>query len=730
MKPNRARSLLVTAVVLALGGLGWFFLAPTQIGGSTRYMITHGISMEPMLHTGDLVLVRPADDYKVGQVVAYHSTLLHTVVLHRIIAIADGHYTFKGDNNNFIDPTHPTRALLVGRMWLHIPHGGTVLDWVHEPWVAAALTGGVAMLLMFGGDKQRRRRRRGRRHDPASRPSRGLATVTNRKLHDRRLLAACSVGVALFAVLSVVAFARSAVGTTTVASRYTQQLTFGYHGPARTGSVYPNGTVSSGEPIYLQLVHQLTLTAAYKLITAAPNRVHGTIRIRGTLANDTGWRRSYWLGPTTRFSGDSARTSARLDLAQLQALTNRVSTQIGLAADGSYTLAVVPEVRLAGEIAGNKLTATISPALDLALGAGQLATGGSNQPSTSSSGSTAGSAQSGLVRTTPGSVGTSRSAARTLLGVPVNTVRWVALVGLALFAVLALLCGLRQRTRTPDPIERINHRYKHLIVPVSSITASAEHPPIDVRSIEALAQLAERSERLILHDHQEDVDNYLIDDQGTIFRFQALRRCDTNGNRNGNGSGTHDEPPVTAGVAAATADEADALGKADAAEVTVHAEASDSGGESVEHDSDDHEQQSGDAAVLPEQQAQPGNGHLDGIPPPSDAKSSAQAIHLGSKVTSTVFGPEPRRPPIPNYRRWSTRPEVRVVFTLAPLLTFMAWWQARSRRMTKLAAEVEDQRSSQTERRRSAGQDSRRGSKRSRQRSPGDRRRGERRHNF
>ena len=55
MRFSRIRSLFLTAVLLALCALGWIYLAPTQIGGSTEYMITQGISMEPLLHTGDLV---------------------------------------------------------------------------------------------------------------------------------------------------------------------------------------------------------------------------------------------------------------------------------------------------------------------------------------------------------------------------------------------------------------------------------------------------------------------------------------------------------------------------------------------------------------------------------------------------------------------------------------------------------------------------------------------------
>ncbi len=54
-------------------------------------MVTSGVSMEPRFHTGDLAIVRPVSNYRVGEIVAYWSTVLHTVVLHRIIA-KDGNY--------------------------------------------------------------------------------------------------------------------------------------------------------------------------------------------------------------------------------------------------------------------------------------------------------------------------------------------------------------------------------------------------------------------------------------------------------------------------------------------------------------------------------------------------------------------------------------------------------------------------------------------------------------
>ncbi len=83
--------------------------------------------MEPRFHTGDLAVVRPADHYSVGEIVAYHSTLLHVLVLHRIVAQKGNTYVFKGDNNNFLDPVRPNRSELLGALWFRVPHGGVLI---------------------------------------------------------------------------------------------------------------------------------------------------------------------------------------------------------------------------------------------------------------------------------------------------------------------------------------------------------------------------------------------------------------------------------------------------------------------------------------------------------------------------------------------------------------------------------------------------------------------------
>ena len=114
--------------------------------------------------------------------VAYRSSLLHVVVLHRIIREAGNRYVFKGDNNNFIDPTRPVRSELIGSLWLHLPHAGAVLRVLHTPVVAAAVIGIVALLTLGGVSEARRRRRRRRGSKPSAGPApRRLTRTSSRK---------------------------------------------------------------------------------------------------------------------------------------------------------------------------------------------------------------------------------------------------------------------------------------------------------------------------------------------------------------------------------------------------------------------------------------------------------------------------------------------------------------------------------------------------------------------
>ncbi len=164
METRAGRSTWLSVVVLFVG---FMTLAPQQIGGPVDYVVTHGISMQPRFHAGDLAIVREADQYQVGDIVAYNSATLHTVVMHRIVAQEGDRFVFKGDNNSWLDPDKPTQSELIGALWIQVPQGAKLLDFLHAP-----TTIGVAVLvLLLAGTRLRRRRRRRRRRYGVGQPA-------------------------------------------------------------------------------------------------------------------------------------------------------------------------------------------------------------------------------------------------------------------------------------------------------------------------------------------------------------------------------------------------------------------------------------------------------------------------------------------------------------------------------------------------------------------------------
>jgi len=150
----RVKKIAAVALCAAAAFGAWTFLAPPQVGGSTSFAIVDGSSMLPTLQRNDLVLIRHASSYGVGDVVAYHSSLIHRVVLHRIVAIHGDRFTFKGDANTFLDPEQPTRQDLIGKRWVRISGAGRAVALLHKPVLAAAFTALLVLLFGFSGARK------------------------------------------------------------------------------------------------------------------------------------------------------------------------------------------------------------------------------------------------------------------------------------------------------------------------------------------------------------------------------------------------------------------------------------------------------------------------------------------------------------------------------------------------------------------------------------------------
>ncbi len=502
----------------------WFYFAPVQLGGSTTYVVTHGTSMEPHFHTGDLAIVRGQSDYHVGEVVAYHNHQLHTIVLHRIIGREGDRYLFKGDNNNFVDPEHPVASQLIGALWIHIPGVGLRLQSIRSPLVMGILLF-VGMLLLTGGafarTHGRRHRQRRAGEGAARRAGEGAATPTFAVLAIGALLAIP------FLMLALLAFTRSPTKLHPYTVPYRQSGRLSYSAEAPSGPTYPGGHAVTGDPLFAHVLNAVDFSFAYRLHAAGRRSLSGSASLEATVVSSDGWHTTLELAPPTRFHGSRALVTGTLDLTSLLALVHSVET--ATKANGAYTLTLLPRVSVSGRVDAVPVHTTFAPKVQFSLTpieAQPALAGGGSLTTTSPSGED--TALSMFSPSAPGSATGTRSQPASLsLGLgqlSVASARALARDALVIVvcAVLAALACLRLalgRSQPRDESASIRARYGRMIVPVARVWQLPGVPVIDVEDMEALAQIAEHYNRSILHEAAEDGEAFWVTDESGQFRY-------------------------------------------------------------------------------------------------------------------------------------------------------------------------------------------------------------------
>lgn len=127
--------------ITALVGVAGLFLAtmlPTAWAGGLEVKIVKSGSMEPAIPTGSIVFVRPAAEYRVGDIVTFGAdTRSEIPTTHRIIEVQnnEGRVAFltQGDANEDPDPRAIAMSEVIGKVWLHVPYAGYVLDFARQP---------------------------------------------------------------------------------------------------------------------------------------------------------------------------------------------------------------------------------------------------------------------------------------------------------------------------------------------------------------------------------------------------------------------------------------------------------------------------------------------------------------------------------------------------------------------------------------------------------------------
>lgn len=507
---------------LVSGGLGlialvylWFYFAPVVLGGSTTYVVTDGVSMEPRLHAGDLALVRGQDSYRVGEIVAYHSRVLHTVVLHRIVARAGARYVFKGDNNNFLDPEHVAAGQLIGALWLHVPGVGARLESLRSPPLIGVLLG-VGTLLLTGTALRQRQRRRLRRRRAAKGNGRQPSHMPQQSTGPPvGVLAIGLVALLGFVLLALLVFTRPSTALLPFKVPYRQSGTFTYSAAAAPGPAYVGDRAVTGDPLFTHVIDAVELRFRYRFHAASMHSLQGTASLYAAIASTNGWRTTLELGRPTYFRGDRALVTARLDLTSLLALLRRFETTT--AVGGSYTLTLVPHVSATGSLDVLPLRTRFSPRIQFSLNQLEV------QPVVSGSLAGGQSSASPFARSASGSVTGRRSQPLYLslevVRLSVATARAIVLGAIAIVvcALLAILAFVRPRVRDESAV--IQARYGRLIVPVARVWQQPGATVIDVADMEALVRIAEHYDRSILHEAAAAGDAFWVSDESGQFRY-------------------------------------------------------------------------------------------------------------------------------------------------------------------------------------------------------------------
>ncbi|PIY72205.1 signal peptidase I [Candidatus Roizmanbacteria bacterium CG_4_10_14_0_8_um_filter_33_9] len=86
-------------------------------------------SMEPVIYTGSLLIVREQPDYNKGDIITYYSQINNKeeIITHRVYRIGGNVYTTKGDANEAIDEQIILPRLVIGKVIGIIPKMGDYL---------------------------------------------------------------------------------------------------------------------------------------------------------------------------------------------------------------------------------------------------------------------------------------------------------------------------------------------------------------------------------------------------------------------------------------------------------------------------------------------------------------------------------------------------------------------------------------------------------------------------
>jgi len=494
-----------------LVGVAWFLFIPTQFGGQTAYAIVNGNSMEPTFQRGDLVILRTANSYHIGDIATYRHPEIGPVI-HRIIGQEQGHFIFQGDHNKWIDSYQPKQDEIIGKLWWHVPKAGTYLGQVRQPWLISLL---AMVIVVFGTISIKKPEFQ--RPQPSITARGGFHPMEYFYKNKSDLIFLAAIPALATLLLTIFAFVKPVTQSTTTEVPYQQTGKFSYAATAPPG-IYLSDQVKTGEPIFRQLINQTTINFEYHFSSDLPATVNGMSRLVLGISHQNGWTWLMELQPATAFDGNEVTLSGVVDLPKIQAIINNLEQQTGLL-NQKYTLTITPEIIIAGTLAGQAINDQFSPQLSFQLDPLQMQVidPSLNRPTVPSPFAPS---QSGSVQ----KIGeTTNVLALPGFEIEVQTARLIGILGLiGSLLGLGLIAWLMTQAPAVQAATQLQQKYGSLLVTVDSLELETMEQVIEMSNFEDLVKIAERSGRMILHKTQANTHHYLIRDDTVAYRYRLV----------------------------------------------------------------------------------------------------------------------------------------------------------------------------------------------------------------
>lgn len=143
------------------------------ITGNYKIMVVQSGSMEPTIKTGAVIVVKPADNYQIDDVITFAGKDEKKTTTHRIIGTEDidekKNFVTKGDANNAEDSSRVVQENIIGKVLFSIPYIGYAVVEAKKPMGFALLilipTGIIITEEIRNIYKELKKRKRGKKED-------------------------------------------------------------------------------------------------------------------------------------------------------------------------------------------------------------------------------------------------------------------------------------------------------------------------------------------------------------------------------------------------------------------------------------------------------------------------------------------------------------------------------------------------------------------------------------